>query len=333
MKRSKNFNIWGAIALSVVMFFSCDPTETPDPNDPGGANDPTPTEFVKPEVFLVQANNVTETTALLTGSFKANEAKTKVFFEYKTVNETSYHKKELSGFYTGVDTIKVTFDLSDLATKKTYSFRLVAENPAGSDTSDAVIFSTELVRDYNGNVYHVVQIGSQYWLQENLKATNYADGTPLLNAADDGTWRDTELEAYCWYNNDINLGKIYGGLYNRKAVTSPKKFIAGFHLPTNEEFSTLINYVGGPHVSEAKLSDGSGKYWQIERGRTNEFGFTDLPAGKRYKNDDQELVFERLGINSYIHTASTDWVSSVFVGDGFGGLYGKYGISARFIKD
>lgn len=318
-----------------MLFFSCDPTETPDPDDPGGVNDPTPTEFVKPEVFLVQANNVTETTALLTGSFKANEAKTKAYFEYKTVNETSYHKKELSGYHTGVDSIKVTFNLSDLATKKTYSFRLIAENPAGSDTSNTFIFSTDLIRDYNGNVYHVIQIGSQYWLQENLKATHYADGTPLLNAVDSETFYNSyNIENYCWYNNDINLGKIYGGLYNRKAAISPKKFIAGFHLPTNEEFSTLTNYLGGGYIAMRKMRDASGKYWDDPLGETNESGFTDLPSGQRRRNDSTwEINFERLNGISHLHTASTNLDVIIFDGLSFSGDNSKYAIGIRLIKD
>jgi len=35
------------------------------------------------------------------------------------------------------------------------------------------------VTDYDGNIYHIVQIGNQCWMRENLRTTHYADGNEI----------------------------------------------------------------------------------------------------------------------------------------------------------
>ena len=46
------------------------------------------------------------------------------------------------------------------------------------------------VIDIDGNVYQSVRIGNQVWTVENLKTTQYNDGTPIMHVPDSATWLD-----------------------------------------------------------------------------------------------------------------------------------------------
>ena len=47
---------------------------------------------------------------------------------------------------------------------------------------------SETIEDYDGNIYHVIYIGTQKWLLENLKVTHYRDGTPIPNLTVNADW-------------------------------------------------------------------------------------------------------------------------------------------------
>lgn len=46
----------------------------------------------------------------------------------------------------------------------------------------------ETVADIDGNIYQTVIIGNQVWLVENLKATNYNDGTAIPFVTGNTEW-------------------------------------------------------------------------------------------------------------------------------------------------
>lgn len=56
--------------------------------------------------------------------------------------------------------------------------------------------------DYDGNVYDVIKIGTQYWTVQNWKCTHFNDGTALTKVTDETAWENRTTEAYCAYNND-----------------------------------------------------------------------------------------------------------------------------------
>lgn len=51
----------------------------------------------------------------------------------------------------------------------------------------------------------------------------------------------------------LGLGEVYGAIYNYYVGADPRGLIEGYHVPSVEEFSTLINYLGGGVTAARKL--------------------------------------------------------------------------------
>lgn len=104
------------------------------------------------------------------------------------------------------------------------------------------------VMDVDYNMYSQVKIGSQTWLGENMRATHYADGSVIDNV-------DTVLAARYYYpDGHVDSAKKYGVLYNWAAARHFKDNMVyakqiqgicpdGYHLPTDEEWHELVNFV------------------------------------------------------------------------------------------
>jgi hypothetical protein len=108
--------------------------------------------------------------------------------------------------------------------------------------NDVVSFVFYDCTDGDGNHYPTVKIGNQIWMAENLRTTNYNDGTSIDLVEDTETWfnQDTVIAAYCWYNNDIQHKYPYGALYNWNAAISEKIVPKGWHLPSEDDYIELI---------------------------------------------------------------------------------------------
>ena len=128
-----------------------------------------------------------------------------------------------------------------------------------------------------------VVIGTQVWMKYNLNVTHYLNGDPIFNITDAAQWSNLTTGAYCNYNNDTSNASTYGRLYNWYIVNDPRGLApAGFHIPTDAEWTTLVNYLGGASVAGGKLKETGTSHWLIPNtGATNEVGFTALPGGWR----------------------------------------------------
>lgn len=136
------------------------------------------------------------------------------------------------------------------------------------------------VTDIDGNVYHIVTIGTKQWLVENLKTRHYRNGDSIPNVTSSSTWSGLTTGAYCDYENSSSNGATYGHLYNWYAVNDSRGLApTGWHVATDAEWTTLVNYVGGESVAGAKLKSTSG--WNGGGNGTNDYGFTALPGGYR----------------------------------------------------
>jgi len=158
------------------------------------------------------------------------------------------------------------------------------------------------VKDIDGNVYQTVKIGSQVWLKENLKVTKYRNGDPIENVINDATWASKTTGAYCNYDNEVSNGHTYGRLYNWYAINDERKIApAGWHVPTEEEWNVMINYLGGEAQAGGKLKEKTLNYWATPNYMaTNTSGFTGLPGGGR----NQDGVFNLKSMNGLFWTKS-----------------------------
>jgi uncharacterized protein (TIGR02145 family) len=128
-----------------------------------------------------------------------------------------------------------------------------------------------------------ITIGIQVWTNKNLDVTTYLNGEVIDQITNTTDWENATTGAWCYYNNDPAMGAIYGKLYNWYAVNDARGLApAGWHIPTDAEWSTLDTYLGGDPVAGGKMkSIGTDRWDSPNTGATNSSGFNGLPGGKR----------------------------------------------------
>ncbi len=144
----------------------------------------------------------------------------------------------------------------------------------------------------DGKQYLAIQIGTQCWMRQNL---NY--GT-MIDGADDQA--DNSIpEKYC-YNNVETQCDVYGGLYQWAEMVqyyngatnttswnpAPQGMVqglcpAGWHLPSDAEWATLIAQLGGDLVAGDALKEAGETHWAEGNTGTNTSNFTALAGGLR----------------------------------------------------
>jgi uncharacterized protein (TIGR02145 family) len=145
-----------------------------------------------------------------------------------------------------------------------------------------LIKSSGKITDIDGNNYKTVKIGAQTWMAENLKTTRLNDGTSISLVTDQTAWYALTTPGYCFYNNNSSNKEVYGALYNWFATSSGKLCPTGWHVPSNDEWKTLENTIGGVAVAGKKLKESGTSHWPSPNNGTDEFGFAALPGGYRH---------------------------------------------------
>jgi len=202
-------------------------------------------------------------------------------------------------------------------------------------------YGTNTVTDCRDNqTYKTAVIGTQTWMAENL---NYADSVAMMN-----------LKGNSWcYNNSADSCTKYGRLYIWTAamniassyqsasaaavIFTPQQGVCptGWHIPTNAEWTTLEDAVGGEDVAGTALKSTSG--WNSNGNGTDAYGFSALPAGGRSGG-----LFFNAGnfVNFWSATESNGsgaslWVLYYSYGDFYGSndIIKNNGFSVRCLKD
>jgi uncharacterized protein (TIGR02145 family) len=190
-------------------------------------------------------------------------------------------------FTIGSGTGSFSGTLTGLSPNTTYYVRAYATNGVGTAYGNEVSFTTlPTVTDIEGNTYNTVQIGNQVWMSENLKTSRYRNGGLIPNVTDNTAWSNLTNGARSYYNKDETNNAIYGKLYNWYTTQGDTLCPTGWGVPTDAEWTTLTNYLGGESVAGSKMKSIGTAYWNSpNEGATNESGFSALPAGIRHSDD------------------------------------------------
>jgi uncharacterized protein (TIGR02145 family) len=225
--------------------------------------------------------------------------------------------------------------LSGLSAGTTYYVKAYAVNSLGTAYGAQQSFQTfgTTVTDIDGNVYNVVTIGSQDWLKQNLKTTRYNDGGSISNPTTNAAWSTTVSGAYSSYTN-------FGGkLYNWYAASDPRICPTGWHVPNDNEWSTLISYSGGDAGAAYKLKEAGTTSWISPNTADNSTGFTALGAGYRsligssgsFTNGKWWSTDEQIQLGTPVGLARGMSYNTISVTNG--GFDKKYGLSIRCLRD
>lgn len=203
--------------------------------------------------------------------------------------------------------------------------------------NSSLIYST--MTDQDGNIYKTIKIGTQTWMAENLRTTKYNDGTAIPNVTDGKAWTALTTPAYSWYNNDATVYEaIYGALYNWYTVNTGKLSPTGWHIPNDDEWTTLITFLGDENVAGGKLKEIGTTHWITPNTEAdNRSGFTALPGGYRHIGGS----FDYIGYSAawWSSTAgNTDDAYTRFLGNNYNFVYSYTnnvgnGFSVRCVKD
>ena len=147
---------------------------------------------------------------------------------------------------------------------------------------DCSFSQEEIVKDYDGNIYHTVEIGNQVWMTENLMVVHYNDGSPIPFIMDDNIWSTIKNGAYCIPgDNSDKYKETYGVLYNYYVIADNRGICPdGWRIPTKEDWLELEKFLGGKDIAGAKLKSDSDDVWK-SGDITETCGFDALPAGGR----------------------------------------------------
>lgn len=173
--------------------------------------------------------------------------------------------------------------ISGLEIDTEYHIRAFADNGISityGETLTTTTLSTyvsdtgSMVDSRDGNTYNWVQIGNQKWFAENLM---YEGEGPNYNY----------------------IETPYGFIYTGGGAICPN----GWHVPSEDEWNELIDFVGGPEIAGGVLKESGTENWASPNtGANNTAGFSALPTGYALRGPAEEWEYVELE-NVYKSTA------------------------------
>jgi len=247
-----------------------------------------------PTVSTATVSNITQNTAASGGNITSDggasvTARGVCWSTSQNPTVSDSHTTDGSGAGTYTSTI------TGITANTTYYVKAYATNSVGTAYGNQIAFTTfsdglpcpgipTFTDPRDGRVYNTVQIGTQCWMKDNLNI-----GT-RINGSQEQT-NNNIIEKYC-YGDGESTCNVYGGLYlwneiMQYVTTEGTQGIcpAGWHIPTDAEFTTLTSFLGGISVAGGKMKETGTTHWTSPNtGATNISGFTALAGGDRDHN-------------------------------------------------
>jgi len=220
-----------------------------------------------------------------------------------------------SGYFTG--------QIENLQPNTTYFIRSFATTASGTVYGNEIIKKTLLscgtnITDIDGNIYSTVQIGYQCWMKGNLRVSKYRNGDFIQTNLDDLNWSNANSGSFAIYSGDYANELIHGKLYNWFSISDSRKICpTGWDIPTDKDFSTLVDFFGGASDAGGKLKDLGTTIWNSPNlAATNESGFSMLPSGLRLTAG----TYENIKNNGYLwsrteYDINYSWIRGFSRGD------------------
>ena len=204
--------------------------------------------------------------------------------------------------------------LKNLLPDTAYFVRAYATTALGTNYGNEITFSTNKITftqgttltDIDGNVYSSVTNCSQTWMQKNLNVSHYRNGD-IIPQVPFNSLASSKTGAWCYYQNNTNLGTVYGKLYNWYAVNDSRGLAPqGWHIPSDIEFYALRNCLGNVDTAGGKMKEIGTIRWEFPNvGADNSSGFTALPGGGSSSSYNYEIYK-----SSYFWSSFTEYSSS-----------------------
>ena len=149
--------------------------------------------------------------------------------------------------------------------------------------------------------HNEIVIEQQVWSSKNLNLDKFRNGDAIPELKNNDEWQlagRSGNPAWCYYNYDPENGEKYGELHNWYTIIDSRGLAPeGWHIPTEADWTTLIDYLGRSSHAGKKMKT-TVLNWS---GGTNESGFSGLPSGEYDGSEFTE--FTEIG-------ESTSWWSS-----------------------
>jgi uncharacterized protein (TIGR02145 family) len=188
-----------------------------------------------------------------------------------------------------------------------------------------------------------VTIDTQVWMKKNLDVNHFCNGDPIPEAKTNEEWENAGKKgnpAWCYYNNDPEMGQHYGKLYNWFAVNDPRGLApAGWHVASDDEWTELIDYVEAQGYSNSTGDcNGAGNALKSCRQINAPQGSAcKTSAHPRWDSDEVHYGFDKFGFSAlpggyrdpsgsfgYIGNYGDWWSATEFSGTNAWGRYMDY---------
>ena len=149
---------------------------------------------------------------------------------------------------------------------------------------------------HQGYEYDIVAIGDQCWFAENCRYL------PVVSPSSEGSDTSPYYYVYDYEGSTVEEAQAtdnyatYGVLYNWPAVMTEGICPSGWHIPSEEEFTQLTDFLGKGAGYQMKSTswwpgpNSQGVFDYKNRNGSNSSGFNGLPGGHRDSGDEENFL-------------------------------------------